>query len=406
MKIGVVGLGYVGSVTVAVLAEAGNEIIAVDVDRDKIESLSRGEPPIYEPGLKEALTRNRENIHFSSSFEQLRGSAACFLCVPTPNRGGKIDLSYVVSASESVSSVDANTVIVIKSTVLPGTASMVRERAGMRVVSNPEFTREGSAVEDTRHPDRIVVGSAGAPEAQLVENIWKFTGSPVLRTNNENAELIKYASNAFLSIKISFINEISNLCERIPGGDVEVVAKGMGMDRRIAPYFLKAGIGYGGSCFPKDTEALLSFAQEKGDPLKIVEASRMVNEGRISRFLDMVKRAEPPSNATDISVLGVAFKDSTDDIRESQAAKLVRALIPLYRSVYFYDPVVKTFEGATRCGSLEECIQQSRTVVIATEWPEFGRLSTMGFTGNVIDGRRILSPDISEKFYAVGLNHA
>ena len=405
MKVAVIGMGYVGTVTAAVLAEAGNEVVGVDVDAVKIRALQEEKPLIHEPGLVDVLSANGSRIRFSTSYDLIMGSEICIICVPTPNSGGRIDLKYVRSAAGSVADINPGAVLVIKSTVLPGTAETISSETGIKVVSNPEFTKEGSAVEDTRHPDRIVIGYSDRESADLVSELWKFTGAPVLMTNNRNAELIKYASNAFLAVKISFINEIANLCEKIPGGDVEVIAKGMGMDRRIAPYFLRAGIGYGGSCFPKDTEALISFARENNEELRIVEAAREINETRIPRFLDTIRKISPPSDSRDICVLGITFKDSTNDVRESPAASLMKDLIQIYRTVYFYDPQISEFDGAVACSTMEDCISRSDTVVIATEWQEFRDLEKKWFHGNIIDGKRILDVSVMENVSAVGLGN-
>ena len=232
MRIGVVGLGYVGLVTAAVLASRGNSVTGIDLDVSRINMLRFGKTPIFEPELENRIRNAKDNLEFSTDYSKLANCEVIFLCVPTPNISNKIDLKYVFAAASEVKKYSISSDLVIKSTVLPGTARKVSELTGMNIVSNPEFTREGSAVPDTEKPDRIVVGGKSV---ENVKKIWEFTGSPVIITTNENAELIKYASNAFLAVKISFINQIADLCERIPGTDVNMVAEGMGLDRRPRP---------------------------------------------------------------------------------------------------------------------------------------------------------------------------
>ncbi|MDE1767789.1 MAG: UDP-glucose/GDP-mannose dehydrogenase family protein, partial [Candidatus Micrarchaeota archaeon] len=303
MKIGVVGLGYVGIVTAAALAENKNEIVCVDIDPNKIKRLESGDPVIYEPDLKPLLKKNLKRMTFSLDYNKLNGCEAVFLSVPTPTKNGKADLSYVMAASKDMARIDRDVVLVVKSTVLPGTAAEFAQKTGLTIISNPEFTKEGTAVDDTLHPDRIVIGGSNKSALDLVERIWSFTGAPVIKTTNENAELIKYASNAFLATKISFINEIANLAEHIPGTDVEVIARGMGYDKRISPYFLKAGIGYGGSCLPKDTLAFSNFAKELGENLEIVEAAMKINDRRVEKVLSLIKKYHKNLKGKKVAVL-------------------------------------------------------------------------------------------------------
>jgi len=401
MKVGIVGLGYVGLVTAVALASVGNEVIGVDIDNKKIEALKQGSLPIYEPGLDELFKKYSKNLSFSTDYAKLKDADLAYIIVPTPTVNGKIDLSYVIDAAKSIKEAKPDAILVIKSTVVPGTAKMVHELTDLPVVSNPEFTREGSAIQDTLQPDRIVIGGNDKKAVELVEKLWSFSNAPIINTTNENAELIKYASNAFLATKISFINEIANLCEKIPGADVDVVAKGIGLDKRIAPYFLKAGIGYGGSCFPKDTKAIAAFARENGEELGIVEAAIQVNEERIERVVKKVSELMPASNEeyAKVCVLGIAFKDNTDDIRESQALKLIWALKEKGYRVIAYDPIVKrSIEGVETAGSMEEGIRNAKLVVIATEWDEFKGVKT---DKPVIDARRILDPE-KKNVYAIG----
>ena len=390
MKIGIVGLGYVGLVTAIALANAGNEIIGIDIDESKVNSLKDHELTIYEPGLKEAFESAYNKIMFSTDYSLLRGSEVVYVIVPTPTVEGKIVLDYAFDACDRIKAVDANAIIAIKSTVVPGTARKISEKLGMTIVSNPEFTKEGTAIEDTIHPDRIVIGSDNQKALDAVARIWSFTNAPILETTNENAELIKYASNAFLATKISFINEIANLCEKIPGADAEIIAKGMGFDKRIAPYFLRAGIGYGGSCFPKDTKAITEFARGLGEQLKIIEATIEVNEDRVDRLYKMIN-ALLNGKIANVGILGITFKDNTNDTRESQSLKLIGRLKSEGFNVNVYDPVVKVgIDNVNTCNSIEECISSSDILVIATEWEEFKSIKT---SKPIIDAKRILNPN-------------
>lgn len=386
LRIGVVGLGYVGLVTAAVLANQGHQVVGVDTDKKKIEKLKNNISPLFEPQLSDYFSRN--NIVYSDDYASIENSEAVFVCTPTPTVNGRIETRYVEESCSNIARVNGDCTIIIKSTVVPGTARRIRQITGRPIISNPEFTREGSAVSDTEKPDRIVIGGE---EGAIVEEIWSFTGAPVIRTTNENAELIKYASNAFLAMKISFINEIADLCERIPGADVETVAKGMGYDRRIAPYFLKAGIGYGGSCFPKDTQALASFGRDLGVSLSLVESTISVNEARVRHATELIDGEMRIRSLGKICVLGITFKDNTDDIRESRPLDLVRALLVLGYEVSVYDPVFSgSVSGVKNCSNLYDCVQQSDAVAVATEWDEFRSIESMGLTKPVFDLKRLL----------------
>ena len=415
MKIGVIGMGYVGTVTAAVLADQGYEVVGVDRNKWKVNLLSKGVSPIYEPGLGDLIRKNLSRLRFTTDYNELKGCDVVFITVSTPSKpSGEIDLSNVFSAVEGLMGIGYDGIIAIKSTVIPGTARKVEEKTGLPVVSNPEFLREGSAVYDTLHPDRVVIGSRDKHAGDVVEEIWSFTKAPVIRTTNENAELIKYAANAFLALKISFINEIANLCEKIPGCDVEVIAKGIGLDKRIAPYFLKAGIGFGGSCLPKDTRAITYFARKLDEPLTIVEAAIKVNEERISRVVRMAEELIGELRGKRIAVLGLAFKEGTDDVRESQALKLIKSLKERGAIVRAYDPMA--LKNALKmldfipAGSLEECIRECDLVIIATGWSEFKEkineeILLRNGVKALIDARRILDPKAFKtvKFRAVGL---
>ena len=405
MKIGVIGMGFVGLVTATVLADRGNSVTCVDVDGEKIEKLKRGEPYIYEPGLKELFQRNKSAMSFTSDYSSLRGSEVAFICVPTPTVNGKIDLSYVRDSVFSVNSVDRNVIIAVKSTVVPGTASALSSMIGRSIVSNPEFLREGRAIEDTLHPDRIVVGGKSDVDMEKVCDVWEFTGAPIMWVTNENAELIKYASNAFLATKISFINEIANLCEKIPGADVATVAQGIGLDHRIGKDFLRAGIGFGGSCFPKDTRALVSFSEEKGVELKIVKSTMEVNEGRIKHALEMIEEEIGDLKGKSICVLGLTFKDNTNDLRESKSLELVNELKARGAKVLAYDPVVKVLDRVKMVSRIEEC-GGADCVVVASEWKEFESNPIYERAKKVIDLKKVVNLKVHPNVRAIGVYHA
>ena len=401
MRIGIVGLGYVGLVTAAVLANSGNSVTGVDVDVSRIQSLRAGKSPIFEPQLDERIRTAKDNLEFSSDYSKLSNSETIFLCVPTPNLVNRIDLRYVMSAASEVKKYSPSSNLVIKSTVLPGTARKVSELTGMNVVSNPEFTREGSAVHDTEKPDRIIIGGKSV---DAVKKLWEFTGSPVIVTTNENAELIKYASNAFLAVKISFINQIADLCERIPDTDVNVVAEGMGMDRRIGREFLKAGLGYGGSCFPKDTLAISSFAVENGVNLSIVNSAIQYNEERVPFLINKIKNNAGTLNGKKVCILGLSFKDNTDDLRESRSLLIIDNLKKYGAIIGAFDPIVKKANGVEIYSDLNQCISQSEIVITATEWKNFSDISpSLLKEKKIFDLRRVFDPDKVEITMGVGI---
>ena len=401
MRIGVVGLGYVGLVTAAVLASRDNSVTGVDSDVARIQMLRSKKLPLFEPQLEERIRQAGSNLKFSSDYSELLGCKAVFLCVPTPNVGKRIDIGYVMSAAEEIKKYKISSDLVIKSTVLPGTAKKISELTGMNVVSNPEFTREGSAVHDTEMPDRIVIGGE---YIETVKKIWGFTGSPVVATTNENAELIKYASNAFLAVKISFINQIADLCEKIPGTDVNVVAEGMGLDRRIGREFLKAGLGYGGSCFPKDTVAISSFAEESGVDFTIVNSAIRYNNDRIPALVSRIGEKIDTIKGKRICVLGLSFKDNTDDLRESTSLLIIDNLKNQGAIVNAYDPVVRTVKGVELYHDLDECILQSEIVITATEWKNFSDINPSILKGKkVFDLRRVFDSKKVELTMGVGI---
>ena len=396
MRIAVVGMGYVGLVTATVLACRGNSVVGVDIDTEKIKMLQSGKLPIFEPGLDERFRDAGPDLEFSHDYSTLDGCETVFLCVPTPNDGNLIDLKYVFSAASDVKKHSSSATLVIKSTVLPGTAKRVSEMTGMNVVSNPEFTREGTAIYDTEKPERIILGGESV---ENVREIWKFTGSPVIVTTNENAELIKYASNAFLALKISFINQMADLCETIPRADVNIVAEGMGLDSRIGKAFLKAGLGYGGSCFPKDTIALSSFAEEKGINMSIVNSAVEYNRKRIPDLAQRVNKISGSLKGKKTCVLGLSFKDNTDDLRESRSLMLIDELKKYGADVKAYDPIIRSVRNVDVFDDLERCISSSEIVITATEWKEFSSIDPVKLSGKMVfDLRRVFcSPAIDLK---------
>ena len=395
MRIAMIGTGYVGLVSGACFSEFGIEVVCVDLDAEKIARLEEGIMPIYEPGL-EALVANNVGagrLSFTTDLAAaVASSDAVFIAVGTPSRrgDGHADLSYVHAAAAQIAeALDGYTVVVTKSTVPVGTGNDVEEiiaktrpDAKFDVVSNPEFLREGSAIEDFMRPDRVVIGTDSEEARALMRSLYRplsLIETPILFTNRETAELIKYATNAFLATKISFINELSNLCEKV-GADVRDVSRGMGLDGRIGRKFLHPGPGYGGSCFPKDTLALVRTAQEAGTPIRIVEAVVDINADRKKAMADRVIRACGGSvEGKTIAVLGLTFKPNTDDMRESPSLDIVPALQRAGATVQAFDPAgmeeaKKVLQDVVWCAETYEAIAGSDAAVIVTEWNEFRSL--------------------------------
>ncbi len=403
MKIGTVGLGYIGVVTAAALAEQGHEIFGVDVDPDRIKLLQEATMPFHEKDI-DKLFKSKVKATFSTDYAILKSAEVIFIMVNTPTVDSKIDLSRVRSAVSAAHAANEKAIIVIKSTVVPGTATELGRALGIKIISNPEFVSEGTAVENTNKPDRIVIGG-WEPYAKVIEALWGFTRAPVIMTSNENAEMIKYASNAFLATKISYINEIANLCEKIPNADVAVIANGIGLDKRIGSQMLSAGIGFGGSCFPKDTAAFVSFAESLNERLSIVKAAINVNEARVERVVSIAKKAYGKElKSARICVLGLSFKKNTDDTRESQALKLISRLKKEGATLYAYDPAVtRTFEEVAICKTKEECIKKSEIIIIATDWEDFKQIM-LSDEKILIDAKRILNTDNGKNFFEIGRN--
>jgi UDPglucose 6-dehydrogenase len=404
--VGVVGVGWVGLVTAACFAELGHPVVARDILPEKVEALSRRETTIYEPGLGELLERNAERIEFTTDMDRLLGSARLlFVCVDTPpTRSGDADLSRVRAVVDELRA-DGDHVLVMKSTVPAGTGEVIRRDVpGLAYVSCPEFLKEGSAVDDFMHPDRVVIGADPGDEqaAEAVEALYRPLGGELVRTDVSSAEMIKLASNAFLATKISFINEIANVCEEV-GADVGEVARGMGLDRRIGPSFLRAGIGYGGSCFPKDVSALKMLAGNTGYHFQLLNAVIEVNELQKRRVVNKLLGHLGSLAGRKVALLGLAFKPDTDDMREASSLVLAARLQGEGADVVAYDPVA---EGAARgllgpvelTGSAMDALDGADAAVLVTEWSEFAELDWGAAAERMarpllIDGRNFLDPD-------------
>ena len=403
MKIAVIGRGFVGLVTSTILADHGNDIIGIDIDKNKIDRLYKNDLYIYEPGLNNLFIKNKDNIKFYDNYDSIKEADITIICVPTPTINGKIDITYVKNAVKSVNEINKTTIIAIKSTVVPGTASALSKLINKNIVSNPEFLREGSAIYDTINPDRIVVGGKNKYDIEKVSSIWEFTKAPVIKTTNENAELIKYAANSFLAVKISFINEISNLCEKIPDTDVNVIAKGIGLDHRIGKEFLKAGIGFGGSCFPKDTRAILAYAKEKSVDLSIISAAINVNNDRINKSIELIGKTIGNFKDKKILLLGLSFKNDTNDLRESKAVELANALTLKGSIVDAYDPIVKEYNGINVLKNLDDD-KKYDCIIITSEWEDF-KDNKIYKNNNVIDLRRIVDLSFYPNIKAIGAGY-
>ena len=402
--IGVIGVGWVGLVTAACFAELGHEVWARDIVPEKVESLARGEGPIHEPGLPELVEKNAARLHFTTDMaETLEHAQLLFVCVDTPpTYSGDADLSRVESVLGELGD-SSEHALVMKSTVPVGTGrSIQRRRPGTGYVSNPEFLKEGNAVADFMRPDRVVVGADDSSReyADRVLALYAPLGAPVVSTDVASAEMIKLASNAFLATKISFINEIANVSEEL-GADVLQVAEGMGLDERIGPKFLRAGIGWGGSCFPKDVQALKQLAGNSGYHFQLLTSVIEVNELQKRRTIGKLQKHLGSLVGKEVALLGVAFKPDTDDIREATSLVLSGRLQGEGANVRVYDPVAARaadgmLGGARICESALEAIEGADAAVLVTEWPEFGELDWTGEVKGrmrvplVVDGRNFL----------------
>lgn len=414
MNICVIGTGYVGLVTGSVFADLGNEVICVDRDEEKVAMLRRGEMPIYEPGLEEMVARNVADNRLSFTTDLDEGVSAAdvvFICVGTPpTPSGEPDMTQVEEAARGIArSLNRYKVVVNKSTVPVGTGDRVREiievnrrrNVDFDVVSNPEFLREGSAINDTLYPDRIVIGAPNQVVAMKILELYAPLERPMLITDVASAEMIKYASNAFLATKISFINAIANICDRA-GADVTQVTKGMGYDKRIGAGFLQAGLGYGGSCFPKDTLALINTADKLGYDFRLLKSVVQVNEEQTRRFLDRMECALEGFEGKTIAVLGIAFKPNTDDLRDAKSLEIISHLLASGATVRAYDPIAMEkakaiFPQIAYGENAYDAVDGADAAIIVTEWNEFRYLNLERMKAAmkrplVFDGRNLLDP--------------
>ena len=407
--IGVIGTGYVGLVTAAGFAELGHDVYCIDIDEAKIEGLKEGRIPIWEPGLDELVERNRHRLHFSTNLaDALEHARLLFVAVGTPpTYSGDADLSAVHAVVEAMPPSDTHA-LVMKSTVPCGTGETIQRvfreqgKGGFSYVSCPEFLKEGSAVNDFLNPDRVVIGDEGDWAGDAVVALYAPLDAPLVRTDIKSAEMVKLASNAFLATKISFINEIANVCEET-GADVVEVARGMGLDDRIGPKFLQAGIGFGGSCFPKDVSALKQLAGNSGYHFQLLNAVIEVNELQKRRVMSKLQKYLGSLVGKEIALLGLAFKPNTDDMREASSLVLTARLQAAGARVRAYDPVAeeearKLIRGIDFKASALEVAEGADALVLVTEWPEFGELDlealARAMRGDVvIDGRNFLDAE-------------
>ncbi|MEM0452786.1 MAG: UDP-glucose/GDP-mannose dehydrogenase family protein [Nitrososphaerota archaeon] len=439
-RIGVIGLGYVGLPLACAFASRSFKVIGLDTDLEKIESIKNAETPIYEEGLQELLKKVLEDKTFkvaSSYKEVVEEAEVYFICVGTPsNPDGSVDLKYVKEAvemlSESLKRVEKYSLLVVRSTIPPGTTSniirsIVEERSGKKLGEyglcfNPEFLREGNALHDIFNPDRIIIGAIDEKSGAFLLDVYKkFHGDsmpPILLTNPTNAELIKYANNVFLATKISFINMVSQLCQNLPDADVKIVAEGIGMDKRIGREFLNAGLGWGGSCFPKDVKAFLRFGEEMGLDFGLVKSIIKINESQIKNAIKLAEELVGRFKGKTISILGLAFKPGTDDVRESRSIRLIDELLKYNVKIKVHDP--KALEKAKKilgdrviyCRTIEECLSNSDLCIVATEWSEYKEIKQemlKKYMRNpaLLDCRRLYDPEQFKdvRFAAIGLGY-
>ena len=445
MRVSVVGSGYVGLVSGVCLAEKGHEVVCVDVDERKVEQINSGIPPIYERGLEKLLKKNIDvNLRATTDLERaINETELSIMAVGTPFRAGEIDLKYIEDLSLQIGRVlknkDAYHVVVVKSTVVPGTAQNVvtpileaatRKKAGpdFGVGMNPEFLKEGEAVVDFMNPDRIILGGLDERTLDVMEELYEaFEGVDIVRTNLKTAEMVKYSTNTLLATMISFSNEIGNLCRALEGIDCVEVLRGLKLDRRLTPIlesgermvpaftgYLYSGCGFGGSCFPKDLKALVAHGKKSGQPMRILDAVVQVNESQPLELLEILGGHLPSYAGKKVAVLGLSFKPETDDMRESPAIPVVRALLEGGAHVQAYDPVAQANakllfgdESIDYCQQVEEAIAGVDAIVILTRWKEFERLpellEPLETQPIVVDGRRMLDKHSVQRYDGIGL---
>jgi len=421
MRISVVGGGYVGLVSAACFSELGHSVNLIEIDAQKVKAINLGRPPIYEKGLEEMLRAHAgRNLTATSDYKCIPDSEIILICVGTPQGpDGEADLSMIASCAKSIGialqNCDGYHIVAVKSTVPPGTTERLVKPTVLRqsskninkeakgpqnigFVMNPEFLREGLAVQDFMDPDRIVVGSSDQNAGDLFMGVYVGLDAPVVRTSLTAAEMIKYTSNAFLATKISFSNEIGNICKRL-GIDVYDVMKGVGLDHRINPYFLNAGAGFGGSCFPKDVSALIHLAQETGEEPILLKSVVDVNERQPLRIIQLLEKKAGDLAGKNVAILGLAFKNDTDDARESRAIPVIAELKKRGAQVKAYDPkanssMEKIFPNIDYCSSADAALKDADACIVMTEWPQFGQLDKefdLMRSRVIIEARRILS---------------
>lgn len=417
MNLAIIGTGYVGLTTGTCFAEVGHNVVCVDNNQAKVDALLQGKVPIYEPDLEDLILSNVSagRLHFTTNLaEAVASSEIIFIAVPTPpQEDGSVDLSYIESVSHEIA--DALTpemgyrVVVDKSTVPVSTGSKVYQviaryakgNVDVDVVSNPEFLREGSAVSDLMNPDRVVIGADSQRAMDLMKRVYQPFNAPIVEVDLHSAELIKHAANSFLALKISYINAVSAVCESA-GADVELVAQGIGMDKRISRHFLNAGLGYGGSCFPKDVKGFINVAEQLGAPMNILKEVEAINEQQLERFLKRIRKKLWVLRHKRIAVWGLAFKQNTDDVRESVAIKLIKRLCDEGAIVTAYDPKAAqtgatALEGynVTIADDMYECTREAELLIVATEWKQFAmanlvKVRELMRLPIIFDGRNIL----------------
>jgi len=412
MRVGIIGCGYVGLTTGVCIAELGHTIVCVDNDEEKIKKLLSGLLPIFEPGLDSLIKKNKKRIKFSANIKDaVVGNEVVFICVGTPsNSDGSPDLSYVENVAREIAKyLDSYKIIVEKSTVPVETAEWVKKtierykknNVEFDVVSNPEFLKEGTAVNDFLFPDRVVIGVESEKAKKVMLNLYQKIKSPKVVVDTKSAEIIKHASNSFLATKISFINAVANICE-LSGADVEKVALGMGLDKRIGKYFLNAGVGYGGSCFPKDVDAFIWISEKLGYDFSLLKEVKKINEKQKELFVKKIEDTLWILKDKTIGILGLSFKPNTDDIREAPSIYVIKTLKQKGAKIKVYDPkamdkMKQVFPDIEYCKGTYEVVKNSDCLVILTEWPEFKKIDLKKVKSLlnqpiIIDGRNIFEP--------------